>query len=160
MSKYFLPLFIGSASLILSTNLVLARIPARNTAQVPAQNTDQVPARNSDQIPAQVREQIPARNPDQIPNIEGDWKMSIQGENRATSISLVQKGNAFTGTFRGGQMGDLPITGTVTNDNKVDFTGKFMLGSLNFSGTVDGKTMKGKVDLPMGREGTDWTATK
>jgi hypothetical protein len=148
MSKYFLPLFIGSASLIFSANLALARIPSRNTAQVPAQNTNQVP------------EQIPARNPDQTPNIEGNWKMSIQGENRATSITLVQKGNAFTGTFRGGQMGDLPITGTVTNDNKVDFTGKFTLGSLNFSGTVDGKTMKGKVDLPMGRGGTDWTATK
>jgi hypothetical protein len=148
MSKYFLPLFIGTASLIVSASVTFARIPARNTAQIPAQNADQFP------------EQIPARNTARTPNIEGDWKMSIEGENRATSITLIQKGNAFTGTFRGKEIGDLPITGTVTNDNKVDFTGKFSLGSLNFSGTVDGNTMKGKVDLPMGRGGTNWTATK
>ncbi len=155
MSKYFLPLFVGSASLIFSGNVAFARnpthIPTRNTAQIPARNTEH---------PAQVREQIPARNPEQIPNIDGNWKMSIQGENRSTSITLIQKDNAFTGTFWGGEMGDLPITGTVTNDNKVDFSGKFMLGSLNFSGTVDGKTMKGKVDLPMGRGQKNWTATK
>jgi hypothetical protein len=144
MSKYFLPLFVGSASLLLSTSVALAQIPARVHAQVTARNLDQVLVQNTAQIP----------------NIEGNWKMSIQGENRATSITLFQKGNAFTGTFRGGEMGDLPITGTVTNDNKVDFTGKFMLGSLNFSGTVDGNAMKGKVDLPMGRGGTNWTATK
>jgi hypothetical protein len=95
----------------------------------------------------------------QIPSIEGTWKMSIVGEdNLAPTYTLIQKGNALVGTFRA-PMGDLPLTGTITKDNKVNFTAKAGGMSLKFAGTVDGKTMKGIADLPMkGRK--NWTATK
>ena len=57
-------------------------------------------------------------------------------------------------------MGDLPLTGTVTNDRKMAFTARFGGMSIKFSGMVEGKTMKGIVDLPMGRGRKNWTATK
>jgi hypothetical protein len=95
----------------------------------------------------------------QIPNIEGTWKMSILGENRSATCTLIQKGNALTGTFRG-QMGDLPLTGTVTTDRKMAFSAKFIFGTLKFAGTVKGQTIEGIVDLPMGRGRKNWTATK
>ncbi len=95
----------------------------------------------------------------QVPNVSGNWKMSIIGENRAANCTLIQKGNVLTGTFSG-QMGDLPVTGTVTNDKKVVFSAKFIMGTLKFSGQVDGKNMKGIVDLPMGRGRKNWIANK
>jgi hypothetical protein len=95
----------------------------------------------------------------QVPNIEGDWKMSIIGENNLSpTYTLIQKGNALTGTFRA-PMGDLPLTGTITKDYKVNFAAKAGGMSLKFAGTVDGKTMKGVADLPMKGRRT-WTATK
>jgi hypothetical protein len=94
----------------------------------------------------------------QVPNIAGNWKMSIIGENLAPTYTLIQKGNALTGTFRA-PMGDLPLTGTITKDNKVNFSAKAGGMNLKFVGTVDGKTMKGVADFPMkGRK--NWTATK
>jgi hypothetical protein len=95
----------------------------------------------------------------QVPNIGGNWKMSIIGENRSADCTLIQKGNALTGTFRG-QMGDLPVTGTVGNDKKVAFSAKFIMGTLKFSGRVEGQNMKGVVDFPMGRGQKNWLATK
>jgi hypothetical protein len=97
----------------------------------------------------------------QVPNIAGDWKMSIagDGDNKSATCVLIQTGNILTGTFKG-PMGDLPISGTVTNDKKLTFSAKFMMGSLKFAGTIDGKTMKGIVDLPMGRGRKSWTANK
>jgi hypothetical protein len=110
---------------------------------------------------AQVINPVSSQVSTKIPNIAGNWKMSISGDgdNKAATCTLIQKGNALTGTFRG-QMGDLPIVGTVTNDKKLNFTVKFMMGSLKFAGTVDGQTMQGIVDLPMGQGQKNWTATK
>jgi hypothetical protein len=95
----------------------------------------------------------------QVPNIEGDWKMSIAGEkNLAPTYTLIQKGNVLTGTFRA-PMGDLPLNGTITKDNKVNFVATAGGMNLKFVGTVEGKTMKGVADIPMkGRK--NWTATK
>jgi hypothetical protein len=94
----------------------------------------------------------------QVPNIEGDWKMSIIGEDISPTYTLIQKGNAVTGTFRA-PLGNLPLTGTVTKDKKVNFSAKFGGGNLKFVGTINGKTMKGVAEIPMkGRK--NWTATK
>jgi hypothetical protein len=95
----------------------------------------------------------------QMANIAGDWKMSIAGEKSlAPTYTLIQTGDKLTGTFRA-PMGDLPLTGTITKDNKVNFSAKAGGMNLKFVGTVDGKTMKGVADLPMkGRK--NWTATK
>jgi hypothetical protein len=94
-----------------------------------------------------------------MPNIEGKWKMLISRENRSTTCTLIQRGNALTGTFQG-QIGYLPLTGTVTNDRKMGFTARFGGMSMKFFGMVEGKTIKGIVDLSMGRGRKNWTATK
>jgi hypothetical protein len=95
----------------------------------------------------------------QFPKIQGEWKMSIIGENLSSTYSLIQKGNVLTGTFRA-PLGTFPIAGTITKDRKINFAAKAGGGmNLKFSGTVDGKTMKGIADIPMkGRR--NWTATQ
>jgi hypothetical protein len=108
---------------------------------------------------AQAASPIPDQISNSIPNIQGKWTFSISGENRSTTCTLIQKGNALTGKFRG-DMGDLPLTGTVTKDRRMAFTARFGGMSMKFSGVVEGKTIKGIVDLPMGRGRKNWTATK
>jgi hypothetical protein len=95
----------------------------------------------------------------QVPNIQGEWKMSIIGENLSSTYSLIQKGKILTGTFRA-PLGTFPITGTISKDNKINFSAKAGGGmNLKFVGAVDGKTMKGVADIPMkGRR--NWTATQ
>jgi hypothetical protein len=123
MSKYFLPLLVGSVSSIVFASAAFAEVPS------------------------------------QVPSVAGNWTMSIPGKNRTMTYTLIQKGNALTGTLRGDR-GNLPLKGTITNDNKVAFTGKAMMATLRFTGTVEGNTMKGVVDLPMGQGRQNWTATK
>jgi hypothetical protein len=115
------------------------------------------------QVTAPPKETVCERSPSQVsaqvPNIQGEWKMSIIGENLSSTYLLIQKGTVLTGTFRA-PMGNFPLTGTITKDNKINFSAKAGGGmNLKFAGTVDGKTMKGVADLPMkGRR--NWTATK
>jgi hypothetical protein len=109
--------------------------------------------------PERISNPIPDQISNSIPNIQGKWTFSISGENRSTTCTLIQKGNALTGKFRG-DMGDLPLTGTVTKDRRMAFTARFGGMSMKFSGVVEGKTIKGIVDLPMGRGRKNWTATK
>jgi hypothetical protein len=106
-----------------------------------------------------VSERSPSQVSAQVPNIQGEWKMSIIGENLSSTYSLIQKGSVLTGTFRA-PMGNFPLTGTITKDNKINFSAKAGGGmNLKFAGTVDGRTMKGVADIPMkGRR--NWTATK
>jgi hypothetical protein len=139
MSKNFMVFLIGSISSILFSSVAYAQSP--------------------EQFPQQIPNQVPAGVSSPMPNIEGKWKISISGENRSTTCTLIQKGNVLTGTFRG-QMGDLPLTGSVTNDRKMAFTARFGGMSLKFAGTVDGKTIKGIVDLPMGRGRKNFTGSK
>jgi hypothetical protein len=139
MSKYFMICFVGYISSILFSSVACAQ--------------------SSEQLPQQIPSQASPQVPNSIPNIEGKWKMSISGENRSTTCTLIQKGNVLTGTFRG-QMGDLPLTGTITNDRKMAFTARFGGMSIKFAGTVDGKMMKGIVDLPMGRGRKNFTGSK
>jgi hypothetical protein len=139
MSKFFMICFVGSISSILLSSIACAQSP--------------------EQFPQQIPNQVPTRVSSPIPNIEGKWKISITGENRSTTCTLIQTGNVLTGKFRG-EMGDLPLTGTVTKDRKMAFTARFGGMSIKFTGTVDGKNMKGIVDLPMGQGRKNWTATK
>jgi hypothetical protein len=96
-----------------------------------------------------------------IPNIEGKWKMTLAGDGnpKIAICTLIQVGNTLTGTFQG-SMGDLSLTGSVSNDNTMAFAAKFIMGSLKFAGTIDGETMLGIVDFPMGKGRKIWTATK
>jgi hypothetical protein len=95
-----------------------------------------------------------------IPNIAGEWKMSLSGDgDKSAMCTLIQSGNVLTGTFRG-PLGHLPISGAIINDGKIAFSAKFLMGSLKFFGIVDGETMNGLVDFPMGKGQKNWTAIK
>jgi hypothetical protein len=136
--------FSAILSIISGSTILLAGI-------VSAQVIDSQQKTPPDRVPSQVSAQIP--------NIQGEWKMSIIGENLSSTYSLIQKGTALTGNFRA-PMGNFPLTGTITKDNKINFSAKAGGGmNLKFEGTVDGKTMKGVADIPMkGRR--NWTATR
>jgi hypothetical protein len=139
VSKLYSVLSIISGSSILLTSIACARVIAPQKEMVSQRSPSQVFA--------------------QIPNIQGEWKMSIIGENLSSTYSLIQKGTVLTGTFRA-PIGNFPLTGTITKDNKINFSAKAGGGmNLKFAGTVDGRTMKGVADIPMkGRR--NWTATK
>ncbi len=139
MSKYFMVFCVGSISSILFASIAFAQAASPNPERVANPTPDQIS--NS------------------IPNIQGKWTFSIAGENRSTTCTLSQKGNVLTGKFRG-DMGDLPILGTITKDRKMAFTARFGGMQMKFAGKVDGQMMKGIVDLPMGRGRKNWTATK
>jgi hypothetical protein len=140
MSKYFPLLLIGSISSILFSSIAFAQAIDRSSRQSSSSHLI------SDQVSTQ------------IPNIQGEWKMSIVGENLSPTYTLIQTGNTLTGTFRV-PLGNLPLTGTITKDKKVNFSAKAGGMSLKFAGTVEGKTMKGVADIPMkGRK--NWTATQ
>jgi hypothetical protein len=92
-----------------------------------------------------------------IPNVAGNWKMSLEGTGMSASYTLIQNGNELSGTFRGPR-GDGQLTGTVSDDKKVTFSVDMGGRSLEFAGTVEGGTMEGFADTPMGRK--NWTAIK
>ncbi len=92
-----------------------------------------------------------------VPDVAGTWKVTIPGENSA-AFTLIQKGSALTGTMQA-PVGNLPLTGTVTKDKKVNWTAKFGGMKAKLAGTVDGNTMSGVLDIPM-KGKKNFTATK
>lgn len=94
--------------------------------------------------------------------VGGTWEMTSQGRQgpMTSTLTIDQSGNKFKGTLKG-RMGETPIEGTV-DGNKIAFTierdtpnGKF---TMNYTGTVDGDTMKGTVK--MGENEREWSAKK
>jgi hypothetical protein len=89
MSKSFPVLLVGSIASIFLSNVTYAQAPSVQAPSVQSADT-------------------------KVPNVEGNWKMSIMGENLAPTYTLIQKGTALTGTFKG-PMGELPLTGSLTS---------------------------------------------
>ena len=94
--------------------------------------------------------------------VGGTWEMTSQGRQgpMTSTLTIDQSGNKFKGTLKG-QRGETPLEGTV-DGNKIAFTierdtpnGKF---TLNYTGTVDGDSIKGTVK--MGENEREWTAKK
>jgi hypothetical protein len=92
------------------------------------------------------------------PNITGSWKVSLGEQGRVATYIFTQTGNVLTGTMKGLPFGDMPISGTISNDGKLSFSGKMKNMKFSFAGMLTGQTMKGTADLPIGRK--NWTATK
>lgn len=91
-------------------------------------------------------------------DVTGTWKMTVQtqaGSGEATFV-LNQNSESITGTYKG-SMGEAPVTGSLKEGNitlnySVSRMGMGM--KVQYSGTVEGDTMKGKVDMGRLGQGT------
>ena len=90
-------------------------------------------------------------------DVTGDWDFTVETSEGSgnPSFSFKQDGERLTGKYKG-LFGEADLTGTVKGD-KIEFSFKVSgqtEGVITYSGTTDGKTMKGKVDLAGAAEGT------
>src|SRR5215510_8762570 len=87
----------------------------------------------------------------QSKNVSGNWKLTLETPNGPASPSLVLKQEAekLTGTYKG-RFGESPLEGAVKG-KEIKFTVKVKAQEqefiLEYAGTVEGDTMKGKVKL-------------
>jgi hypothetical protein len=87
----------------------------------------------------------------QSANVSGNWKLSFETQNGAANPSVVlkQEGEKLTGTYKG-RFGESPLEGAVKG-KEIKFTVKLNAQGqeikLEYAGTVDGDTMKGKVKI-------------
>ena len=91
-------------------------------------------------------------------NVTGAWAVEVetQAGSGSPSFTLKQDGEKLTGHYKG-QLGEADLTGTVKG-GQIEFsfklTGGQVEGTVVYTGTTDGKTMKGKVSLAGLGEGT------
>lgn len=91
-------------------------------------------------------------------DVTGTWKVTVetQAGSGSPTIMLKQEGENLTGTYKG-QFGEAPLKGTIKGNDikfsiKVNAQGQEL--DIEYAGTVDGNTMKGKVKLGDFGEGT------
>jgi formylglycine-generating enzyme len=98
-----------------------------------------------------------SRGADAPSNVAGTWTFSVSGKagNAKQTIVIQQDGTKITGTFKGPRQSGT-IEGTV-DDNKISFHVKARR-DLDYTGTVDGDTMKGT--LTSGNKSGDFTASR
>ena len=90
-------------------------------------------------------------------NVAGNWSVEVSGGAGKTTQTIVlkQDGGTITGTFKGPRQSGT-IDGTVDGKNiKFHVTARI---PLDYTGTVDGDSMKGTMS-GRGQQG-DWTATR
>jgi hypothetical protein len=90
--------------------------------------------------------------------VAGDWNLTLETPNgpRTPTATFKQDGDNLTGTYKGA-FGESPLQGTIKG-NEIKFTVAVNTpnGSLavEYSGTVDGDSMKGTVKFGQMGEGT------
>ena len=95
--------------------------------------------------------------------VAGDWTLSVETPNgtRTPTASFKQEGENLTGTYKGA-LGEAPLKGSIKG-NEIKFTVTVNTPNgelaLDYSGTVDGDSMKGTVKFGQAGEGT-WTGKK
>ena len=82
-------------------------------------------------------------------NVAGTWTISVSGAagSAEQTVTLVQSGSKITGTFKGPRQSG-PLEGTVDGNNI-----KFHVATgvpIDYTGTVDGDSMKGTLQGPFG----------
>lgn len=87
----------------------------------------------------------------QSANVTGTWKLTVetQAGTGNPTVTLKQEGEELTGNYKG-RLGEAPLKGTVKgNEIKFSFkvSGQGGEMQIEYAGTVDGDTMKGKVKL-------------
>ncbi len=99
----------------------------------------------------------------QATNVTGDWTFTVQTDQGGgtPTITFKQDGEKLTGKYVG-QLGSADLTGTVKG-NAIKFTftidAQGQQAPVNYEGTVEKNTMKGKLDIGGMINGT-FTATK
>ncbi|MEP7271579.1 MAG: hypothetical protein ABI882_08735 [Acidobacteriota bacterium] len=91
-------------------------------------------------------------------DVTGTWKMTVESQAGTgnPTVTLKQDGEMLTGNYKG-QLGEAPLKGTLKGSEikfsfSVNAQGQDLL--IEYTGTVEGKTMKGKVKLGDFGEGT------
>ena len=96
-------------------------------------------------------------------NVSGEWAFTVQTDQGGgnPTITFKQDGEKLTGKYVG-QLGSADLTGTVKG-NAIKFTftidAQGQQAPVNYEGTVEKNTMKGKLDIGGMVNGT-FTATK
>jgi hypothetical protein len=90
-------------------------------------------------------------------DVTGSWSVTVETDAGSgnPSFTFKQEGEKLTGKYKG-LFGESDLTGTVKGD-KIEFSFKVsgqIEGTLTYTGTTDGKTVKGKVSLAGMGEGT------
>jgi len=90
-------------------------------------------------------------------DVTGSWNVTVETEAGSgnPSFTFKQEGEKLTGKYKGA-FGEADLTGTVKGD-KIEFSFKVsgqLEGTITYTGTTDGKTMKGKLSLAGLGEGT------
>jgi hypothetical protein len=91
--------------------------------------------------------------------ITGTWTLTVESPNGTGNpvFNLKQEGEKITGTYKGA-LGEAPVTGTLKGkDLTISFKtsgGQAGEQTVEYTGTVEGATMKGKVKLGALGEGT------
>src|SRR5262245_19884656 len=94
----------------------------------------------------------------QSANITGTWKMTVetQAGSGNPTFTFKQDGEKITGTYKG-QLGEADVKGTIKG-NDVKFSFKISAQGqdleVEYSGTVEGDTMKGKAKFGEFGDGT------
>jgi len=94
--------------------------------------------------------------------VAGTWEMTSESPRgtRTQTLTIQQDGSTIKGTLKG-QRGESPLEGSITG-NKISFTVKRETPNgtftLEYSGTIDGDSMKGKVHSE--RFDGEWTAKR
>lgn len=96
-------------------------------------------------------------------DVTGTWIMAVQTSagSGSPTFTLVQKGDAISGTYKG-QLGEAPVTGSMSGNDmtlqfSVDTQGQSL--TIKYTGKVDGKSVSGTVSLGGFGSGT-FTGTK
>ena len=91
-------------------------------------------------------------------DVTGTWIMTVQTSagSGSPTFTLVQKGDAITGTYKG-QLGEAPVSGSISgNDMTLQFTvdAQGQTLTIKYTGKVDGKSVSGNVALGAFGSGT------
>jgi hypothetical protein len=102
------------------------------------------------------------RAADEPAKVAGVWELSREGRNGPVTetLTIEQDGGKIKGTLKG-ERGEAPFEGSVTG-NKISFTVKRETPNgtftMQYSGTVDGDSMKGTLHTEMFDR--EWTAKR
>jgi hypothetical protein len=101
---------------------------------------------------------ITAQEKKETANVAGTWVLEVETSagSGTPTFTFKQEGEKIEGDYKGA-LGEAKVTGTVKG-NTISFwftvEAQGASGKVTYDGTVDGDTMKGKVDMAAMAEGT------